>query len=204
MPRPELSSPSSIRAAEPVIGVQTLRLRDETDPWRRSVELVQRARMTLDVATADLAAAEAVHGPFHATSWYFRNALNEARLAWERLRAEVGTRKLDEALKEPPITVLTLDSPNEGVVSTEIPAIILIPIGGQTYRVQRIPGTDSAPIQWRFTRLHPPLEDGPYFACRLDDGSTQCDCADWIYQDHPTGRIIPCKHLRGLSALGWI
>jgi hypothetical protein len=160
--------------------------------------------MMLDVAAADLEAAEAFHGPFHPTAWFFRNALKEIRTAWERLRAEVGTKQLDAALKEPPIAVLTL-GPTRGDESPLPSAtVVLIPIGGQTYRVQRILGTDPAPIQWRLTRLHPPLDDGPYFACRLDDGSTQCDCADWIYQDSPTGRPSLCKHLRALAALGWI
>jgi hypothetical protein len=164
--------------------------------------------MTLDVAAADLDAAEAFHGPFHPTAWFFRNSLNEARHAWERLRAEVGTKQLDAALKGPPVAVLTLgptrgDDDADDSPSTSA-ALVLIPIGGQTYRVQRIAGTDPAPIQWRLTRLHPPLADGPYFACRLDDGSTQCDCADWTYQEAPTGRFSPCKHLRALAALGWI
>jgi len=184
---------------------QSLRLKDESDPWRRSVEWVQRARMTLDVTTADLEAAETCHGPFHPTAWYFRNALNEARIAWERLRAEVGSKGVEAALKEPPVTVLTLDACSENKSSGNRPnAVVLIPIIGQTYRAQRISGTAAAPVQWRLTRLLPPLADGPYFACRLEDGSTQCDCADWTYQDDPEGRPAPCKHLRALAALGWI
>lgn len=181
-----------------------LRLRDESDPWRRTVELAQRARMTLDVATADLETAEALHGPFHPTAWFFRNALTESRLAWERLRVEIGPKQLDAALREPPITVLTLGLESGRDSSGPPPTVILIPIDGRTYRAQRIPGTAPAPIQWRLTRLHPPLEDGPYFACRLDDGSDQCDCADWTYQEAPAGRSVPCKHLRALAALGWI
>jgi hypothetical protein len=166
--------------------------------------LIQRARLTLDVASADLQASEEYLGAFHPTSWYFRNALNEARLAWERLRAEVGTKRMDAALKEPPITVLTLGSVDNEESPEPSTTIILIPISGQSYRVQRVVGTEDAPVQWRLTRLHPPLEDGPYFACRLADGSTQCDCADWTYQEAPSGRTSPCKHLRALAALGWI
>ena len=82
--------------------------------------------------------------------------------------------------------------------------VVLVPIGGRTYRVQRIEGTALAPIQWRLTRLHPPLEDGPYYACRLHDGSTQCDCAEWTYQVAGNAGRPPCKHLAALDALWWI
>jgi hypothetical protein len=203
MPRRE-ASPQPLLRETATLAPPELRWKDESDPWRRSVELIQRARLTLDVASADLQASEESLGPFHPTSWYFRNALNEARLAWERLRAEVGTKQLDAAIKEPPITILTLGSADDEASPEQATTIILIPIGGQSYRVQRVIGTEDAPVQWRLTRLHPPLEDGPYFACRLADGSTQCDCADWTYQDAPSGRVSPCKHLRALAALGWI
>ncbi len=46
--------------------------RDPSDPARQAVELVQRGRMILDVAAADLEAAEAALGPFHPTAWHFR------------------------------------------------------------------------------------------------------------------------------------
>jgi hypothetical protein len=67
-------------------------------------------------------------------------------------------------------------------------------------------GTELAPVQWRLTRLHPPLDDGPYYVCRLADGSTQCDCAEWTYQIAENGdsRKTHCKHLAALAALGWI
>jgi hypothetical protein len=83
---------------------------------------------------------------------------------------------------------------------------VLVPIAGQTYSTHRVAGTKLAPVQWRLTRLQPPLEDGPYYACRLADGSTQCDCAEWIYQIAENGdtRKTHCKHLAALVALGWI
>src|SRR6478752_3077291 len=65
-------------------------------------------RIVLDVAAADLEAAEAVLGPFHETTWHFRNALAEARRSWDRLRAEFGTSALEAALAEPPLTLLAL------------------------------------------------------------------------------------------------
>jgi hypothetical protein len=190
-----------------------LRDRDASDPARRAVELAQRGRMILDVSAADLEAAEAACGPFHPTAWHFRNALNEARRSWDRLRAEFGGAALEAAMAEPPLTVLVLGGdaePDPQPARAERcpgrPApVVLVPIGGRTYRVQRVEGTALAPIQWRLTRLHPPLEDGPYFACRLRDGSTQCDCAEWTYQvadaDHPG---LFCKHLAALDALGWV
>src|SRR4051794_39209061 len=85
-----------------------LRERDASDPARRAVELAQRGRMILDVSTADLESAEAAYGPFHPTTWHFRNALNEARRSWDRLRAELGGVALEAALAEPPLTVLVL------------------------------------------------------------------------------------------------
>jgi hypothetical protein len=202
----------------------SLRDRDDSDPARRVIELAQRGRMILDVSTADLEAAEASFGPFHATTWHFRNELNEARRSWDRLRAEFGSAALEAALNEPPFTILELGKaggdashrdgyrdcghaekrPHAGSPGSSSAPVTLIPIGGQTYRVQGIEGTALAPVQWRLTRLSPPLADGPYFACRLHDGSTQCDCADWTYQSDSNGDRALCKHLRALEALGWI
>src|SRR5215217_88848 len=96
MPAPSRRKPSSLRD------------RDPSDPARRAVELAQRGRMILDVSAADLEAAEAALGPFHPTSWHFRNALHEARRSWDRLRAEFGGSALDAALCQPPLAVLTL------------------------------------------------------------------------------------------------
>jgi hypothetical protein len=100
------------------------------------------------------------------------------------------------ALTQPPLVVLTLGDPAR-------PAATLIPIAGRTYRVERVPGTELAPVQFRLTPMPPP-EDAPYYVCRLRDGSTQCDCAEWIYKvaDVPDAR--PCKHLAALDALGWL
>jgi hypothetical protein len=156
--------------------------------------------MILDVAAADLEAAESALGAFHPTAWHFRNALHEARRSWDRLRAEYGGAALEAALGEPPVTILTLGEELDG----RLPRIVLIPIAGQTYRTERIAGTTLAPIQWRLTRLAPPLDDGPYYACRLHDRSTQCDCAEWTYKIAESGRSTHCKHLAALAALGWI
>jgi hypothetical protein len=192
-----------------------LRDRDPSDPVRRAVALAQRGRMILDVCAADLETTEAVHGPFHPITWHFRNALDEARRSWDRLRAEFGAPALEAALNEPPLTILVLRGQDPGARDTlaEPPtgrdprgSVVLVPIGGQTYRALRVAGTALAPILWRLTRLHPPLENGPYYACRLQDGSTHCDCAEWTYQiagtDHQ-GRAH-CKHLAALAALDWI
>ncbi len=175
--------------------------RDESDPYRCAVELAQRGRMIVDVAAVDLEAAEAAFGLFHSTTWHFRNALNEARRSWERLRAELGARVIAAALREPPLIVLTLGQPAQGSR-----AIVLVSIAGQTYRTEQVAGTEAAPIQWRLTRLLPPLDHGPYYVCQLADGLTQCDCADWTYQiaESVDSRKTQCKHLAALSALGWI
>src|SRR4051794_32115265 len=71
--------PAPLRSSQP----SSLRDRDPSDPLRRAVELAQRGRMILDVSAADLEAAEAALGPFHPTTWHFRNALEEARRSWD-------------------------------------------------------------------------------------------------------------------------
>lgn len=173
--------------------------RDPSDPARRAVELAQRGRMILDVAAADLEAAEDALGSSDPTTWHFRQALDEARRSWDRLRAQFGGKVLEAALGEPPITVLTL-----GREDGDFPRFVLIPIAGQTYRAERVEGTALAPTQWRLTRLAPPLEHGPYYACRLGDGTLQCDCAEWLYREDAPTAPDPCKHLAALAALGWI
>jgi hypothetical protein len=180
--------------------------RDPSDPGRRAVELAQRGRMILDVAKVDLDASEAALGPFHPTTWHFRNALAEARKSWDRLRAEFGLKALERALDQLPLAVLRL-----GAGAGSAP-LLLIPIEGKTYRAEPVAGTAIAPVQWRLTRLDPPLEHGPYYACLLRDGSTQCDCAEWTYRpDGPAPGVTgvttagpSCKHLAALAALGWL
>jgi len=175
--------------------------RDPSDPERRAAELAQRGRMILDVATADLEASEAALGAFHPTTWFFRNALDEAKRSWDRLRAQLGTRALERALERPPLAVLTL----RGAGPAEAPPWLLIAIEGRTYRAEPIDGTPIAPVQWRLVRLRPPLEHGPYYACRLHDGTTQCDCAEWTYGEPGAEPSPPsCKHLAALAALGWL
>ena len=194
-----------------------LRDRDPTDPLWQAVELSQRGRMILDVTAADLEASEAANGPFHATTWHFRNAWYEAQRSWDRLRAQIGGATLEAALDEPPLTVLAI-GPGSGEYAPDragrwpMPEpgsgskapVLLIPIGGRTYRADRVAGTSIAQRIWRLNRLHPPLDDGPYYACRLGDGSTQCDCAEWIYQLADTSPHALCKHLAALAALRWI
>jgi hypothetical protein len=206
-----------------------LRDRDPSDPLWRAVELAQRGRMILDVTAADLEAAEAAYGPFHPTAWHFRNAWYEARRSWDRLRAELGGARLDAALAEPPLTVLALGpgaddyvpdrsgrwplpppapsgrdtGPGPGPGLATAPVLLLL-IGGRTYRALRVAGTPLAPLLWRLSRLNPPLDDGPYYACRLHDRSTQCDCAEWTYQIAGSDRPDLCKHLAALDTLGWI
>jgi len=172
---------------------------DLTDPKRKAFVLVQRGRMILDVAIADLQAAEALLGPFHSTSWYFRNALDEARRSWDRLRAELGGETLKAALDSTPLTHLVL-----GGVGPHRPRVVLLPISGTTYSAERVGGTPLAPIQWRLTRLLPPLDHGPYYASRLSDGLTRCDCADWTFRIAQTDSRRLCKHLSALEGLGWI
>ncbi len=169
---------------------------DRDDPKWRAVELAQRARMILDIATADLDASEATLGAFHTTTWHFRSALAEARRSWDRLRAQLGGAVLAEALAEPPAATLAVGEPDS-------PQALFLTIGGHTYRAQRIDGTPLAPSQWRLTRL-PASDDGPYYACRLADGSTQCDCAEWAYQVDGLSPDGLCKHLAALVALEWL
>jgi hypothetical protein len=179
------------------VPVPTRRL-DPADPAWKSVERVQRARMVLDVATADLEVAQVRLGSFHPTAWHFREALAAARRDWDRLRAEYGGAAIEVALSESPVVVLTL-----GDGTLDGPRALLVPIRGKTYRVERVEGTEPAPIQWRLTRL-PPGGDGPYYACRLDDGATRCDCAEWTFQIDGLIDNGMCKHLAALTALGWI
>ncbi len=177
---------------------RSLRGRDPSDPVRQTVEVAQRGRMILDVAEADLEASEARLGAFHETTWFFRNALAEARQAWDRLRAEYGSRALDAALMQPPVVVLTL-----GGGAGNQPTAKLVPIVGKTYRVERVLGTELAPVQFRLTCL-PLSENGPYYVCRLQDGQVQCDCGEWIYRNADTPDPSLCKHLAALMALGWL
>ena len=146
--------------------------RDNRGLNRAVVELVQRGHLIMDVSSAYLKASEATFGAFHPATWQFRNSLTAACRLRERLRAELGTEVLEAALCEPPVTTLTLRDEAEGS-----PRVRLIVIRGKTYCAKQVAGTELSPIQWRLTRLCPPLEDGPYYVCWLANGSTQCDCA---------------------------
>ena len=178
-----------------------LRRHDDAGLTRENAELAQRGRLILDVSSAGVETAEAALGAFHPTTWLLRNSLNEVRRSWERLRAELGSKRLAAALSQPPLAILTLDEHANGS-----PCVVLVLIEGKTYRAQKVSGTELAPIQWRLTRLHPPLEDGPYYVCRLANRSTQCDCAEWTYRiaETSTARDKHCKHLAALVSLGWL
>lgn len=188
--------------------------REPNDPGRQAVELAQRGRIVIDVSAVDLEAAEAALGPFHPTAWHFRNAWQEARRSWDRLRAELGGATLEAALARPPAVVLALGPGAEGYgpgpdgrwpIPKPAPGapVMVFLIGGQTYSALRVAGTPLAPLLWRLNRLSPPLENGPYFAGRLGDRSTQCDCAEWTYQIADGERPAYCKHLAALASLGW-
>jgi hypothetical protein len=168
----------------------------------RTAELVQRAKIIVEIAEADLEVAEEKLGAFHETSWHFRNALTESRRAWDRLRAELGTPMMDAALARPPAAVLTLGCDGDGTQQIAT----FIAIAGRAYHVEPVPGTQIAPVQWRIGRFDATPDDGLYYACRLGDRSTQCDCAEWAYQaDAEDGSPPrPCKHLAALIALGWL
>jgi hypothetical protein len=178
-----------------------LRRHDDASLTRENAELAQRGRLILDVSSAGVESAEAALGAFHPTTWQLRNSLNEARRSWERLRAELGSKLLEAALSQPPLAILTLDEHANGS-----PCVVLVLIEGKTYRAEHVSGTELAPVQWRLTRLHPPLEDGPYYVCRLANRSTQCDCAEWTYRiaETSTARSTYCKHLAALISLGWL
>jgi hypothetical protein len=188
------------QGARAALGAWSERLgSDPDDPGFRAVELIQRGRMRLDVAQADLHAAEARLGSFHETTWYFRQALVEAQRSWERLRAEFGTRQLTEALEQPACAVLELNDPRSAGGSAR-----LIPIEGATYRAEPVGGTPAAPVIWRLTRLASDAGQEPYYVLRQADGRTQCDCAEWTYRVADSPEPRSCKHLAALEALGWL
>lgn len=183
-PRPFMTSPALVS--------------NSPDPAFKSVELAQRARMILDVAAADLEVAEARLGPFHETTWHFRNRLAESRRSWDRLRANFGSAALDSALAEPPRSILVL-----GETSAPPRKAIFITIAGKTYRVERLPTPALALSLWRLTRL-PLSGDCLYYLARLHDGTYDCDCAEWAFQVAEIEGAQPCKHVSGLRSLGWI
>ena len=194
--------------------------RTPSDPFWQAVELAQRGRMVLDVTAADLEAAEEAYGPFHPTAWHFRTAWHEAMRSWDCLRARVGGATLEAALDEPPRVVLAIGPgaagfgpdpsgrwplPEPARPGTAPAALaLLVPIAGKTYRVLRVAGDPLAPRIWRLTRMNPPLDDGPYYACRLRDVATQCDCAEWAYGPDDSHPRPLCKHLAALASLGWL
>ncbi len=158
------------------------------------VELIQRGRMLVDIAGAALTASEARLGPFHEETTRLRQTHDDARRAWDHLRAVLGTPALDAALSRPPLRPLAL--PGD-------PRARFLLIAGATYRAERLAGSDLAPRLFHLRKL-PEHEDGPYHACRLRDGSTQCDCAEWFFHVLDMPDAAPCKHLDALSSLGWI
>jgi hypothetical protein len=180
---------------------------------RQAIEIAQRGRILLDLATAELAAAERRFGPFGEKTWECRRTLAEARSAWDRLLAEYGGMALEAALGRPPVAVLTFGGSCQG--KNGLPQAVLLVIAGKTYRARKLPPAPMAPAIWRLDRIPPedpskladdPFALDPYHAVRMADGSTRCDCADWIFkidgvEGHPTGL---CKHLTALRSLGWV
>lgn len=163
-----------------------------------AVDRIQRGRIALDVAEADLEVVESALGLNHPTAWHFRDRRAAARLTWDALRAEFGGAGLDATLQAPPTVVVPL------ALRRDDPVVFsLIVILGRTFGVASVPGTPLAPIQWRLARVQPPLEFGPYYVCRLADGSVQCDCAEWVYREEAPGGT-PCKHITALKSLGWL
>lgn len=171
--------------------------RPEGGSTHRLTELIQRGRMTLEVAQVDLQMVQSRQGPFHETTWYFRQALADATQSWDRLCQEVGERGVATALAQPPSIILELNHP--GRPGTPV---CLILIQGGTYRLEPVPGTPLAPSIWRLTRLATDQDPEPYYALKRADGSTQCDCAEWVYRIAETNQPRPCKHLAALHALG--
>ncbi len=164
----------------------------------QAIALAQRGRMILDIAAADLEVAEARLGAFHETTWFFRNALTEARLAWDRLRAELGGTVLEAAGRALPKEVLTVGDDGRGK-----PRATFVPILGKTYRAERVPCSPLAPVLWRLTGLNA-ADDGPYYLSRLRDGSTRCDCAEWVYQVADVADGAALQAFAGAGALGWL
>ena len=163
-----------------------------------AAERIQRGRIVLDVARADLDASETVLGSAHPTTWHFREALTAAQIAWDRLRAEFGGVAIEAILLGPSVAVVPAKKGHY-----PCPALRWISIQGRTFAAQSMGGCRPAPARWWLARLQPPLEYGPYYVCQLADGSTQCDCAEWIYRDEAPGRP-PCKHIAALRELGWV
>ncbi len=165
----------------------------------RTNELVQRGRMILEVAGVDLQTAQARFGLYHEITWYFRHALAEVEQSWRRLEVELGAKRLAQALEKPACTVLDLNSSSPPTVTIQ-----LILIAGGTYRVESVAGTPLAPKIWRLTRLSSGPVPEPYYVLRRADGTTQCDCAEWIFRIAETNFTGSCKHLSSLQALRWL
>ena len=165
----------------------------------KTTALIQRGRMSREVADVDLHTVMGRLGPYHETTWYFRQAQAEARKCWERLCQEVGERLVAEALQQPPCTMLELGDSKRPETHVR-----LILIQGGTYRLESITSTPLAPVICRLTRLSVEPELEPYYALRQADGATQCDCAEWVYRIAETDQPRYCKHLAALHALGWL
>jgi hypothetical protein len=167
----------------------------------RDIELAQRGRIILDVAKTDFDICVQRLGSEHSTTWFFRNALDEARRAWERLEYNLGSVALDRALRLPSVAVLTLKNP------TSLDDVRLFVIEGRTYAAEWVEGTPLAPVQWRLHHLSSTRENGPYYVCRLSDGTTHCDCGEWIFRGSSpragTTTVDLCKHLQAITSLGW-
>lgn len=143
---------------------------------REQMERIQHAKILFDAARCRM---------------LDRKTTEEVATIWARLWSEFGEDVLQVALDCQPIKAVEMDS-----------GATLILIDGITYKCEHAHGTRLAEIQWRLTKL----DGDAYFACRLANGTLQCDCADWQFRvaDATGAQVTHCKHLRALASLGLI
>ena len=145
---------------------------------REQVVRIQQAKILYDLARAGL---------------LDRQLTEEMAAIWTRLWNEFGGGIIQTALDCHPIATTTMGNGTS-----------LFLIDGETYVFQRAHGARLAEMQWELAKLN----DGanPYYACRLANGTLQCDCADWTYRvaESNGATCTHCKHLRALASLGLI
>lgn len=198
--------PQTVRAGGPAADARAgLRAAREWDLMRSIDELVQRGRMIVELAAADLHAAEAAYGTAHEITWRFRNQLNEARVSWSHLCAELGPRAIERALSQPPASFLALEPTRSGRGDVN-----LFCLEGTTFRATRSLNTARGATEWHLASLASSLAEGltrprvRFTVSRARDGSRCCDCAEVRGAEGVTHDGSHCKHVRALLALGWI